>query len=95
MATGGASDLKLSVQDYCKQQAQHTALVAAQRHSMMHKQLVAKLSGAIESVQRQAKQARDVVASFKADPSCGASKVRPSVIACSFLDQWARTDSTL
>lgn len=73
--TPGQGDLKLPVPDFVKQQDVHTQSVLAQKHSLMMKQLSAKVTRTVEMATRQAEHLQGIVAAFKADPSAGASKV--------------------
>jgi hypothetical protein len=71
----GQGDSKFSVLDYVKQQEVHTQTILAQKHSLMMKQVLAKLTRVIEGVTRHTKHLEDMVAAFQSDPSAGASKV--------------------
>ena len=73
----GAGDIALSVSDYMKQQDAHTATTVAQRHGLMMRQVAGKVAKVAADVQKHAKHLATQVAKFKADPSRGASKVRP------------------
>ena len=69
-------DSGLAVAEYAKQQDAHTAAAVAQRHGLMTKQVLAKVSRLVQDVQRQSKALAATLAGFRVDPSAGASKVR-------------------
>lgn len=74
----GNGDEKVAVQDYVKRQDQHTQSVVRQRHSIAIKQISMIFSRLSDDIISHEQYLSEIVRSFKADPSAGASRVCPS-----------------
>ena len=67
---------KVAVQDYVRRQEQHTQSVVRQRHSIAVKQITMMFSRLSDDIVSHEQYLSEIVQSFKADPSAGATKVR-------------------
>lgn len=75
-------DSGFAVAEYAKQQDAHTLTAVAQRHGLLTKQVLAKVTRLVQDVQRQSKALAATLAGFRVDPSAGASKVRVDSLRC-------------
>lgn len=71
----GNGDEKVEVQDYVKRQDQHTQSIVRQRHSIAIKQITMIFSRLSDDIISHDQYLSEIVKSFKADPSAGASQV--------------------